>query len=200
MSFLRTLVLVVASALILPSVALAHSAEGIAGGAISGFLHPLAGPDHLLAMLAVGLWGAQLGRPLIYALPIVFPLIMALGGVLGIMSVPMIAVELGIALSALVLGLAIIAAFRAPVPIAIALVALFAVFHGYAHGAELPSAAEPLAYGLGFVVATGLVHLAGVAIGLLNERPPAGPTVVRAGGGFVALSGAYFTAAAVGIV
>ncbi len=174
--------------------ALAHSTEGVAGGLISGLLHPILGLDHLVAMVAVGLWGAQLGRPLIIALPIAFPIVMALGGVLGLANAPMIAVEVGIALSALVLGLAVAFAYRAPVFLAIALVAVFAVFHGYAHGQELPEAASPLAYGIGFVAATGLLHAVGIAIGLLNDWRPRGPSVVRGGGVLVALAGVYFTA------
>lgn len=185
---------------VLPGFASAHSGGDIAGGFTSGFIHPIKGIDHLIAMVAVGLWGAQLGRPLIVALPLAFPMVMALGGVAGIIGLPMIAVELGIAFSGLVFGLAIVTAFRAPVWLAIALVGAFAVFHGYAHGTELPVAAEPLAYGIGFVVATGLLHLAGIAFGLLNDRPVVGPTLVRAGGGLVALAGLWFTAGALSIV
>ena len=194
-TFLLTLI-----AIALPGVAMAHTGEGIAGGFTSGFIHPIKGLDHLIAMVAVGLWGAQLGRPLLIALPIAFPMVMALGGLMGILGMPMIAVELGIALSGLVLGLAILMAFRAPVWLAVALVAAFAIFHGYAHGTELPEAASPLAYGIGFVVATGLLHLAGILFGLVNERPNYGPVLVRAGGGLVALAGAWFTAGALELV
>ena len=186
--------------ILMPALASAHSADGIAGGALSGFLHPLKGLDHLVAMVAVGLWGAQLGRPLIYVLPVAFPLVMALGGLMGIVGLPMIGVELGIALSALVLGVAVALAFRAPLYLAVLIVAAFAIFHGYAHGTELPEAAAPLAYGIGFVVATGLLHLAGIVIGLLNERPGFGPMVVRGGGVAIALIGVYFTGAALGVV
>ena len=125
--------------------ALAHTGTGLAGGFKSGFLHPLTGFDHLLAMVSVGLWGAFLGRPLIVALPVIFPAVMAIGGVLGMLNVPLPPVEIGIAVSVLVLGVAIAGALRAPIWAASAIVAVFAIFHGYAHGKELPSAATPSA-------------------------------------------------------
>ncbi|MEM6486919.1 MAG: HupE/UreJ family protein [Pseudomonadota bacterium] len=173
--------------------AAAHSVEGVAGGLASGLLHPLLGPDHLVAMVAVGLWGAQLGRPLLIALPIAFPMMMAMGAVLGIAGVPLPAVEVGIAASALVLGLVVALAWRAPVWLAVTLVAVFALFHGHAHGTELPQAAEPLAYGIGFVAATGLLHLAGIALGLLNDGKT-GTVVVRGCGALVAAAGGWFLA------
>ncbi len=181
-----------------PDLALAHEGEGVAGGLASGFMHPILGPDHLLAMVAVGLWGAQLGRPLIIALPIAFPMMMAVGGLLGVAGAPLPGVEIGIALSALLLGGAVAAAFRAPTVAAVALVALFAVFHGHAHGGELPVAASPLAYGVGFVVSTGLLHGAGIAIGLLNDWRPRGPWIVRGAGALIALAGVYFLLGALG--
>ncbi len=176
----------------LPSVATAHSAEGVAGGLVSGLLHPVLGPDHMIAMVAVGLWGAQLGRPLVYALPIAFPMVMALGGLLGLAGVPVPGVEVGIALSDVVLGLAILAAWRAPAWLAVLLIGVFAIMHGHAHGVELPDAAEPLAYGIGFVVATGLLHLLGIVIGLLNDWEGLGPKIVRGCGGVIAGVGIAF--------
>jgi urease accessory protein len=142
-------------------------------------------------MVAVGLWGAVLGRPLLLALPVVFPVVMALGGVLGMAGVPAPPVELGIAASVLALGIAVAAAFRAPVWAACLAVAVFALFHGYAHGRELPLAADPTGYSLGFVLATGLLHLAGIGIGLLHHRR-SGRLVVRALGGLIAAAGAWF--------
>lgn len=183
---------VVLAALLTPGVAAAHSSEGVAGGLVSGLLHPVLGPDHLVAMVAVGLWGAQLGRPLVFALPVAFPLMMAVGGVMGMAGLPMVAVELGIALSALVLGLVVLLAFRAPIWLAVVLVAAFAIFHGYAHGTELPVAANAAAYGIGFLIATGLLHLAGILIGLAQDWRPAGPTLVRACGAVVALVGLFY--------
>lgn len=174
----------------------AHTGTGLAGGFASGFLHPLTGFDHLLAMVSVGLWGAFLGPPLIVALPVIFPTVMALGAVLGMSHVPVPPVEIGIAVSVLVLGAAIAAGFRAPVWLACLIVGIFAVFHGYAHGKELPSAADPFGYSVGFVLCTGLLHVAGIGVGLLNNRP-GGKLITRGMGGAVALAGVYFLFTAV---
>ena len=171
--------------------ALAHTDSGVAGGFLSGLTHPIYGWDHVVAMVAVGLWGAFLGNPAIWVLPIVFPMVMAVGGALGVAGVPLPAVETGIATSAVVLGLMVALAARPPLWVAALLVAVFAIFHGYAHGAELPEAANPLAYSLGFVIATGLLHLSGIAFGLL-ARWPAGRLAVRTGGGLIALAGVGF--------
>lgn len=183
--------LAAALALEVASPAAAHSGTGLAGGFQSGFLHPLSGFDHLLAMVSVGLWGAFLGRPLIILLPVIFPTVMAFGGALGIAGVPMPPVEIGIALSVLVLGGMIAGAVRAPVWLASLIVAVFAVFHGYAHGKELPSTADPIGYSLGFVLATGMLHVVGIGIGLLNDRP-GGLVVTRGAGGLVFIAGLYF--------
>lgn len=172
-------------------VAGAHGSTDIAGGFFSGFMHPVLGWDHVVAMVAVGLWGAFLGRPAIWILPVVFPLVMALGGALGVAGVPLPAVELGIALSAVVLGGMIAFAARPPLWIAAVVVGAFAIFHGHAHGTELPGATGALAYSFGFVVATGLLHVGGIAFGLL-VRWPAGRIAVRAGGGAIALAGVGF--------
>ena len=182
--------LIAAAAILLPDLALAHEG-GVAAGFMSGFAHPILGLDHVVAMVAVGLWGAFLGQPAIWLLPVVFPLVMAFGGVLGIAGVPIPAVETGIAASALALGAMVALAVRPPLWVAAALVGAFAIFHGHAHGTELPQAANPLAYGVGFVVATGLLHLSGIALGLL-ARWPAGVRAVRVGGGAIACAGIYF--------
>jgi len=179
------------AALAVAGPAAAHTGTGLAGGFASGFKHPLTGFDHLLAMVSVGIWGAFLGRPLIVALPVIFPTVMAFGAVLGMAGLPMPPVEIGIALSVLMLGGVIAAAFRAPVWLACGLVGVFALFHGYAHGRELPSAADPLGYALGFVLCTGLLHVAGISVGLLNDRP-GGVVVTRAMGGLIAAVGALF--------
>jgi urease accessory protein len=176
--------------------ALAHTGDGLSGGFIGGFGHPLFGPDHVAAMVAVGLWGAFLGTPAIWLLPILFPLVMALGGVLGILGVPLPGVEIGIAASAIVLGLMVALAAQPPLVIAAVLVGAFAIFHGHAHGAELPPGANVVAFSIGFVVATGLLHLAGISFGLLS-RWPAGRIAVRAAGGAIALAGVVFLSAAV---
>lgn len=176
----------------------AHTTEGVAGGLESGILHPIMGLDHLVAMIAVGLWGAQLGRPLIYALPVAFPLMMVVGGLLGVADLGLPAAEVGIAASAVVLGLLITLALRLRTALAVAIVAAFAIFHGYAHGQELPEAASPISYGIGFVISSGLLHAAGIVIGLLNDWKPAGPWLVRGCGGIVALVGFYYLAGAHG--
>ena len=173
------------------SPAFAHSDHGMAGGFMSGFLHPILGWDHVVAMVAVGLWGAFLGRTAIWVLPVVFPLVMAFGGALGVMGVPIPAVETGIAASAVVLGAMVAFAVRPPIWVAAVVVGAFAIFHGHAHGTELPDAASPLTYSLGFVIATGLLHVGGIAFGLL-VRWPAGKVAVQAGGGLIALAGVGF--------
>jgi urease accessory protein len=174
----------------------AHMGTGLPGGFMSGFIHPLTGFDHMLAMVSVGLWGAFLGRPLIVALPVIFPTVMAFGAFLGIANVPFPPVEIGIALSVLLLGGAIAAAWRAPVWAACLIVAIFGLFHGYAHGKELPSAADPIGFAVGFVLSTGMLHIAGLGIGLLNDRP-GGIIVTRSLGGLVALAGIYYLVTAI---
>lgn len=169
----------------------AHTGAGITGGFASGFMHPLFGADHVVAMVAVGLWGAFLGTPAIWVLPVTFPLVMTIGGALGVMGVPLPGVEIGIALSAIVLGAMVAFAVRPPLWIAAIIVATFAIFHGHAHGTELPNAADPIAYSLGFVVATGLLHLAGIAIGLV-VRWRHGKTLVQACGVAISMAGVFF--------
>jgi urease accessory protein len=177
--------------LLLSGVANAHQDAGISGGFITGLMHPVLGWDHVIAMVAVGIWGAFLGYPAIWILPVVFPLVMAFGGALGVMGMPLPAVETGIAVSAIVLGAMVALAVRPPLWLAAVIVGGFAIFHGHAHGTELPNAANPLAYSLGFVIATGLLHLTGIAFGL-PVRWPAGKIAVQAGGGIIALAGIGF--------
>ena len=188
---------IVAAVLVLMQPALAHEQAGVAGGLASGLLHPLTGGDHLIAMVAVGIWGAQLGAPAIWVLPITFPLVMAFGGVLGVLRVPLPMPEVAVALSALVLGAAVAIRLRLPFAAAAVVVGLFAIFHGHAHGVELPSAANPLAYGVGFVVATGLLHLSGIAIGTLS-RWPAGERLIQGLGVVIAALGCYFLTLSLG--
>jgi urease accessory protein len=187
----------VAVGLLYSNSAAAHAGTGLPGGFESGFIHPFTGLDHLLAMVSVGLWGAFLGRPLIYILPVVFPGMMVVGAIMGMFGVPLPPVEVGIALSVLVLGGAIALSVRAPVWAASLIVAAFAVFHGYAHGKELPSAADPVSYSVGFVLATGLLHVSGIFVGLLNDRPH-GMVVTRSAGAFIAALGAWFLFRAMG--
>jgi urease accessory protein len=169
----------------------AHTGTGLPGGFASGFKHPFSGLDHLLAMVSVGLWGAFLGRPLIYLLPVIFPAVMAGGAVVAMVGLRLPPVEIGIALSVLVLGACIAFAVKAPVWVASLIVATFALFHGYAHGIELPSAADPVGYSVGFVLATGLLHVLGIGIGTLNARP-GGLVMTRSAGGIIAIMGVWF--------
>ena len=192
---LRQILLTVALLAVVP-LASAHEGGGIVGGFTSGFLHPLLGWDHVVAMVAVGLWGAFLGMPALWVLPVVFPLVMAFGGALGVLGVPLPGVEIGIALSAMVLGVMVAGAFRPPLWCAAVVIAAFAIFHGHAHGTELPQAVSPLAYSLGFVIATGLLHLGGIAFGLLT-RWSAGRAAVRAAGALIAGIGVFFLVQAV---
>lgn len=173
--------------------ALAHEGEGIAGGFISGLTHPIFGWDHVVAMVAVGLWGAFLGKPAIWILPIVFPLVMAVGAAMGVAGIPVPQVETGIALSGVVLGLLVALAVKAPLWVASVIVGIFAIFHGHAHGTELPDAANPAAYAVGFVISTGLLHMAGIAFGYLTALPM-GTYAVRAAGVVIAAVGAAFLA------
>jgi urease accessory protein len=176
-----------------PRIVAAHveSSRAGDGGLVSGLLHPVSGIDHVVAMVAVGLWGAQLGAPAIWVLPIAFPLVMAAGGVLGVTGFALPQVETGIALSGLLLGLMVAFKVRPPLWVALPLVAIFAVFHGHAHGTALPDFGVPILYASGFVAATGALHLCGIVIGAAN-RWPAGDRLIRVGGGLVAAVGGYF--------
>lgn len=171
--------------------ALAHEERDRLGGFLAGLSHPVTGGDHLLAMVSVGIWGAVLRRPLLVVLPVLFPAMMAVGGLIGIAALPFPPVEIGIALSVLSLGGAVAAGWRAPVWAAVLLVGVFALFHGYAHGRELPGAADPVLYSVGFMLATGALHLAGIAIGLVRDRR-GGEAVTRWIGGGVAAAGCVF--------
>ncbi len=173
--------------------AVAHSGDGYGGGFVAGFTHPILGWDHVAAMVAVGLWGAFLGAPAIWILPVVFPLVMAFGAIAGIIGIPVPAVETGITLSAVVLGLMIVFAVRPPIWICAVIVGAFAIFHGYAHGTELPATVNAFAYAVGFVISTGLLHLIGIAFGLL-VRWPLGRIAVRSAGGLISLAGVAFLA------
>ena len=174
----------------------AHSASGHvlqseAYGFVTGFLHPILGADHVLAMVAVGLWGAQLGAPAIFVLPVAFPLVMAMGGMLGFLGVPIPGVEFGIAASAIVLGTAVAFELRPSLVIAALVVGCFAIFHGHAHGTELPPGQSALLYSMGFVIATGCLHAVGIGIGMVYRRTW-GRRLLRAAGTAVAAGGLFF--------
>ena len=171
--------------------AFAHPQKGEAVGFLTGFRHPMSGLDHVLAMVAVGLWGAQLGSPAIWLLPVAFPMVMAMGGMLGLMGIPLPGTEYGIALSAILLGAAVLFELRPPLTVAAILVGFFAIFHGHAHGTELPPGQSALLYSMGFVIATGCLHAVGIGIGTVH-RWDWGQKAVRFAGGLVTVGGAFF--------
>jgi len=188
---------VLISLALIPGAALAHTGAGHTDGFVHGFLHPIGGLDHLLAMIAVGMFAAYLGSRALWLVPVTFVGVMALGGLLGVSGVSLPYVELGIALSVVVLGLLVALCWNFPVAAAMAIVAVFAVFHGYAHGTELPENASGLGYGIGFMIATALLHLAGIAIGLgvaALGTGSFGRRIVQAGGGAIALAGVFLLA------
>jgi urease accessory protein len=177
------------------SSALAHPGHPDAFGFNDGFAHPFSGIDHLLAMLAVGLWAAQNKRSALWVLPLAFPLMMVAGALLAFAGVAIPGVETGIAASVAVLGLLIAFAIRMPVWACASVVSVFALFHGYAHGSELPHGASALWYGTGFVAATTLLHLSGLAIGLVAGQKMASQAV-RVGGIAIAAVGGYLLSGA----
>jgi len=174
-----------------PNVAHAHVDGGEAAGFVTGLQHPWSGLDHILAMIAVGLWGAQLGGRALWMLPIAFPMMMAMGAMMGLVGIPVPGVEIGIALSAIGLGAMVLAEVRAKLGIAIFMVGVFAVFHGHAHGTELPEGQSGLLYSMGFVIATGCLHGLGIALGLFHKMP-AGKWAVRLAGTFISAMGIFF--------
>jgi len=179
------------AALLLATPAWAHVQQGQAAGFLAGLRHPVSGLDHILAMVAVGLWGAQLGAPAIWLLPVTFPVVMAFGGFLGLLGVALPGVEIGIAASGILLGGMVAREARPPLWLAAALVGFFAVFHGHAHGTELPAGQSGLLYSMGFVTATGALHGLGIAIGEMH-RWGWGRRALRLAGLGVAAAGAYF--------
>jgi len=185
-------VLFVATVVALTSTAaLAHVGVGVGetSGLATGFLHPILGLDHVLAMVAVGLWAAQLGGRAVWTIPAGFVGAMILGAAAGMVGLHIPFVEVGIVASVMVLGVLVAAAFRAPVAVGAAVVGLFALFHGHAHGTEMPALADGGAYMLGFVLATAALHAVGVAIGTGAQRW-SGVATARLAGGAIAAVGA----------
>ncbi len=169
----------------------AHVEQGQAVGFITGLEHPWSGLDHVLAMIAVGLWGAQLGNPAMWVLPIIFPRVMSFGAMMGLLGIPLPGIEVGIAASAILLGGMVLGEVRPKLVVAAILVGVFAIFHGHAHGTELPAGQSGLLYSMGFVIATGVLHGIGIIIGLIH-RWPAGKLVLRGAGAFIAAMGFFF--------
>ncbi|MBP1876314.1 hypothetical protein LPJGGPFB_05219 [Ensifer adhaerens] len=174
----------------IPAVAHAHTGVGDTGGLVHGFMHPIGGLDHVLAMVAVGVFASILGGRALWLVPTSFVVMMAVGGVLGMQGVSVPFVEIGIAASVVVLGLAVALRWNPPTAAAMGVVSLFAIFHGHAHGAEMPLDASGLQYAIGFMAATALLHIAGVGLGVVIGRISANSTAaMRFGGGAMALAG-----------
>ncbi len=176
--------------LFLPGVALAHTGVGETTGFIHGVSHPIGGADHLLAMLAIGLWASQIGGRALWAVPCTFVAVMILGGILGFSGVTVPFIEEGILISVLIFGVLIAGAFKLPLVYSVLIVGFFAIFHGHAHGAEMPVAIGASLYIVGFAFATAILHLAGISLGVLLQKTNL-PTVNRFAGGAIALSGIY---------
>lgn len=167
--------------LLIPTLAHAHIVSGGGGGFVAGMSHPILGFDHLLAMISVGILSAQMGGRAIWTVPATFVGVMLLGGILGMqgLGLPLFSAEIGIAFSVLALGVALAAEKKLPPMLAMLFVGLFAVFHGYAHGAEMPNIAQPILYSLGFVMGTAGIHIAGVLIGLIAQKSTRGAELLR---------------------
>jgi urease accessory protein len=183
--------LAAAMVVLTPVVAFAHTGVGETSGFVYGFGHPISGLDHILAMLMVGVFAWQLGGRALWLVPITFLGIMAAGGTLGIAGIEVPLVEIGIAFSVVVLGAIVAFDIKAPAMTAIGVVGLFAIFHGHAHGAEIPEDAGGIAYAAGFMIATALLHLAGISAGFLMGKASEhyGSVVVRLAGGIATVAG-----------
>lgn len=197
----RSMLLIALGAL-LPSLAYAHAGNGEAGGFLLGLAHPFSGLDHACAMLAVGLWAAQTGGRSVWGVPLTFVGVMTLGGALPLLDISLPFVEQGIVLSVLLLGVLIAAAIRLPLWLSCSMVGSFALWHGHAHGAEMPAAASAMAYASGFVLATTLLHAFGIAFGLGMRRLPVmgraasvGEGAIHFAGVSIALCGVYLALA-----
>lgn len=188
---LRLLCFLLLLFLLFPGTAFPHVGQGQAISFITGVKHSWSGLDHVLAMIAVGLWGAQLGSPAMWFLPVTIPMVMSRGAIMGPLGVPLPGIEICIALSAILLGAMVFGEVRPKVIIAAVLVGCFAVFHGHAHGTELPPGETALLHSMGFVIATRCLHGVGIAIGLVR-RWPAGKLALRGAGAFIASMGAVF--------
>ena len=187
----RRLLFLVLAVCLAPSVAAAHAGIGETSGFMHGLMHPLSGLDHQLAMVLVGIFAYQLGGRALWLVPLTFVTVMVLGGLLGGNGMSLPFVEIGIALSVVVLGTIVAFGVKAPIAVAMGLVGLFAVFHGHAHGTEIPLDASGTEYGLGFVLATSLLHTAGIGFGFLIGMATKllGQSAYRAVGSLASIAG-----------
>lgn len=176
---------------LVPNIAFAHPDIGHTSGLAHGFMHPLSGIDHILAMVLVGMFAWQLGGKARLLVPLAFVTVMAFGGAVGIAGIPLPMVEIGIALSIVVLGAIVATQWRAPVVVAMGIAGLFAIFHGYAHGMEMPGNGSGLGYAIGFMLATAILHVAGLGLGTAVGKMATGrgETLLRAAGGVAAVGG-----------
>ncbi|MFT6985330.1 MAG: urease accessory protein [Psychromonas sp.] len=178
--------------LLLPGAVFAHTGVGETTGFLHGLGHPIGGADHFIAMIAVGLWAVQIGGRALWAVPGTFVVVMILGGILGFSGVRVPFIEEGILVSVLILGVLIAGAFKLPLAYSVLIVGVFAIFHGNAHGAEMPATAIAALYIAGFALATAALHLAGIGLAVLMQKTNM-QTVNRFAGGAIALSGIYLT-------
>ena len=176
---------------LVPAVASAHMGVGDTNGFVHGFSHPLSGLDHILAMVAVGLFATRLGGRALWLVPLTFVSVVAVAGVLGMAGVELPYVEIGIGISVIVLGTAIALQFNIPTLAAMGLVGFFAIFHGHAHGMEMPERASGLVYGVGFVCATALLLAVGIGFGLTigYAGQTYGRRIAQVGGGAMVIAG-----------
>ena len=184
--------LAAATAVAAPTIAFAHPGVGQVHDLAHGFAHPLTGLDHVIAMLAVGVFAAQLGGRALWLVPAAFTTVMAATGIAGMLGVTIPYVETGIALSVVVLGAVIAFAVRVPVALAMAIVGLFAIFHGHEHGTEMPESASGILFGLGFVTATAILHAIGIRFGMLIGRAAGGREIAQLAGGAAVVVGVVF--------
>ncbi|MPZ54955.1 MAG: urease accessory protein [Rhizobiales bacterium] len=190
---------VAAIAILFPEIAFAHPGTGTAADFVHGFLHPITGIDHILAMVAVGIFAYQIGGRALWLVPAIFILGMVFGGTLGISGVNVPFIELGITLSIIVLGTVVCLGVKAPIAAAMGVVGFFAIFHGHAHGTEIPENISGIAYAMGFVGTTGLLHLGGIGIGFLigHVCKTHESALVRIAGGLMTVAGIGILAGAI---
>ena len=172
--------------LFFPNVVCAHQEFSVGVFFLAGLSHPVLGFDHLLAMISVGILSAQMGGQAIWTVPLTFVSVMLIGGILGIQGMPLFSVELGIAFSVLALGIALAAEKKLSPILAMIFVGCFAIFHGHAHGTEMPYMAEPVLYACGFVTGTAIIHIAGVLIGIFSKKLGHGDQLLRYAGAGIA--------------
>ena len=182
--------LFLATVLLLPSLVHAHVGVGETNGFTHGVAHPLSGLDHICAMIAVGLWSAQMGGRAIWAVPVTFVTVMVFGGFLGMMHVNVPFIETGIIVSVLAFGVFIAVAVCLPLIVSVIVVGFFAICHGHAHGAEMPGTASGIEYAVGFVLATALLHGIGIALGIGMQKISK-PIVLRFAGAAITFCGVY---------